>query len=68
MYIFALSKGRLITFAFEDTGFNEKAIELIHKYASVFLEEMGNRIRFSVNEQLIKEIQSNTNLKEYWNE
>lgn len=44
MYIFALANNRTITFAFDDTGFNGKAIELIEKYKDIFIEN-DTRVR-----------------------
>ena len=69
MYIFTLSGGRSITFAFNNTGFNEKAVELIEKYKSGFEENgEGENICFIPSNQLMNDIQSNTNLKGYCNE
>lgn len=69
MYIFALANNRTITFAFDDTGFNGKAIELIEKYKDIFIENDKNgNICFVPNRQSINDMQLNTNLKEYCNE
>lgn len=69
MYIFALANNRTITFAFDDTGFNGKAIELIEKYKDIFIENDKNgNIYFVPNRQSINDMQLNTNLKEYCNE
>lgn len=69
MYIFALANNRTITFAFDDTGFNEKAIELIEKYKDIFIEnDKDGNICFVPNRQSINDMQLNTNLKEYCNE
>lgn len=66
MYIFALANNRTITFAFDDTGFNGKAIELIEKYKDIFIENDKNgNICFVPNRQSINDMQLNTNLKEY---
>lgn len=63
MYIFILANKRTITFAFNDTGFNGKAIELIKKYENNFIRKDGNIYFISINN-----MQLNTNLKEYCNE
>lgn len=69
MYIFALANNRTITFAFDDTGFNGKAIELIEKYKDIFIEnDKDGNICFVPNGQSINDMQLNTNLKEYCNE
>lgn len=69
MYIFALANNRTITFAFDDTGFNGKVIELIEKYKDIFIENDKNgNICFVPNRQSINDMQLNTNLKEYCNE
>jgi FkbH-like protein len=69
MYIFALANNRTITFAFDDTGFNGKAIELIEKYKDIFIEnDKDGNICFVPNRQSINDMQLNTNLKEYCNE
>lgn len=69
MYILTLSGGRTITFTFNDTGFNGKAVALIEKYQNGFIKnEEGEDVCFTPNTQLINEIQHNTNLKEYYNE
>ena len=69
MYIFALANNRTITFAFDDTGFNGKAIELIEKYKDIFIDNDKNgNICFVPNRQSINDMQLNTNLKEYCNE
>lgn len=69
MYIFALANNRTITFAFDDTGFNRKAIELIEKYKDIFVEnDKDGNICFVPNRQSINDMQLNTNLKEYCNE
>lgn len=69
MYIFALANNRTITFAFDDTEFNGKAIELIEKYKDIFIENDKNgNICFVPNRQSINDMQLNTNLKEYCNE
>lgn len=69
MYIFALANNRTISFAFDDTGFNGKAIELIEKYKDIFIENDKNgNICFVPNRQSINDMQLNTNLKEYCNE
>lgn len=69
MYIFALANNRTITFAFDDTGFNGKAIELVEKYKDIFIENDKNgNICFVPNRQSINDMQLNTNLKEYCNE
>ena len=64
-----LANNRTITFAFDDTGFNGKAIELIEKYKDIFIENDKNgNICFVPNRQSINDMQLNTNLKEYCNE
>lgn len=69
MYIFALANNRTITFAFDGTGFNEKAIELIEKYKDIFIENgVDGNICFVPNRQSISDMQLNTSLKEYCNE
>lgn len=69
MYIFALANNRTITFAFDNTGFNGKAVELIEKYKDFFIEnEKDGNICFVPNRQSINDMQLNTNLKEYCNE
>ena len=69
MYIFALANNRTITLAFDDTGFNGKAIELIDKYKDIFIEnDKDGNICFVPNRQSINDMQLNTNLKEYCNE
>lgn len=69
MYIFTLSGGRSITFTFNDFGFNGKAFALIEKYKSGFVKtNKGEDICFIPNIQLMNDMQSNTNLKEYSNE
>ena len=67
IYIFALANKRVITFAFNNTGFNKKAVELIEKYETYFIRKDGS-VLFKSNRQLISYIQQNTNLKEYCNE
>ena len=57
MYIFALANNRTITLAFDDTGFNGKAIE----------NDKDGNICFVPNRQSINDMQLNTNLKEYCN-
>lgn len=69
MYIFALANNRTITFAFDNTGFNGKTVELIEKYKDFFIEnEKDGNICFVPNRQSINDMQLNTNLKEYCNE
>ena len=69
MYIFALANNRTITFAFDNTGFNGKAVELIEKYKYFFIyNEKDGNICFVPNGQSINDLQLNTNLKEYCNE
>ncbi len=68
MYIFALANNRTITFAFDNTGFNGKAVELIEKYKDFFIENENGNICFVPNRQSINDMQLNTNLKEYCNE
>lgn len=67
MYIFALANKRTITFAFTDTGFNGKVVELIEKYENDFIRKDGN-LYFIPSNQSLNEMQLNTNLKEYSNE
>ncbi len=67
IYIFALANKRVITFAFNNTGFNKKAVELIEKYETYFIRKDGS-VLFKSSRQLISYIQQNTNLKEYCNE
>lgn len=68
MYICALANNRTITLAFDDTGFNGKAIELIDKYKDIFIEnDKDGNICFVPNRQSINDMQLNTNLKEYCN-
>ena len=67
MYIFTLANKRTITFAFTDTSFNDKVIELIKKYENSFIRKDGN-ICFILNNQLLNDMQLNTNIKEYCNE
>lgn len=68
MYIFVLANNRTITFAFDNTGFNGKAVELIEKYKDFFIENKNGNICFVPNRQSINDMQLNTNLKEYCNE
>ena len=63
MYIFRLANNRTITFAFNDTGFNGKTIELIKKYENNFIRKDENICLISVDN-----MELNTNLKEYCNE
>lgn len=68
-YIIALSNGKKIIFTFKDMGINEKALALIEKYKSGFLQiDNGQNFRFIPSAQLINDIQLNTNLKAYLNE
>lgn len=68
-YLLALSNGRPITFAFNDTGDNKKVVELIEKYKSGFVKIDGNgSLRFIPDIQLLNDMSSNTNLKEYCDE
>ncbi|MCM1311680.1 MAG: HAD-IIIC family phosphatase [Roseburia sp.] len=67
MYIFSLSDGRPISFTFNETDFNGKAVALIEKYKSGFVKK-GRTLNFTPNVQLINDIQHNTNLNEYRNE
>lgn len=69
MYIFVLSGGRPIPFAFNDTGFNGKTIELMGKYKSSFVKrDKDETVLFVPNSQSINDMQLNTNLKKYCNE
>lgn len=67
MYISTLANRRAITFAFNDTGFNGKVIELIEKYKDNLIRKYGN-IYFIPNNRSLNDMQLNTNLKEYCNE
>lgn len=68
LYISTLAGWRNITFAFNDNGFNGKAVALIKKYKSHFTQDNGNgNICFIPDIQLISDMQLNTNLKEYSN-
>ena len=68
MYIDTLANKRTITFAFDDTGVNGKAIELIEKYKNIFIwNDKEENIFFVPNRQSINDMQLNTNLKEYCN-
>ncbi len=68
MYIYTLSGRRSITFAFNDTGFNGKAIALIEKYKNIFIRINKEKIyAFIPNIQSIRDMQLNTNLKKYCN-
>lgn len=68
-HIYSLANKRTITFAFDDTGFNGKAIELIEKYKDILIKnDKDGYIYFTLNNQPISDIQLNTNLKEYRNE
>lgn len=69
IYISTLAGWRNITFAFNDNGFNGRAVALIDKYKSYFTQDNGNgNICFIPDIQLISDMQLNTNLKEYSNE
>lgn len=69
IYISTLAGRRNITLAFNDNGFNGKAVALIDKYKSHFTKDNGNgNIYFIPDIQLISDMQLNTNLKEYSNE
>ncbi len=68
MYIFALANNRTITFAFDNTGLNGKAVELIEKYNFFIENKKDGNICFVPNRQSINDMQLNTNLKEYCNE
>ena len=68
MYIFALANNRTITFAFDNTGLNGKAVELIEKYNFFVENKKDGNICFVPNRQSINDMQLNTNLKEYCNE
>ena len=69
IYISTLAGWRNITFAFNDNGFNGKAVALIDKYKSHFTQDNGNgNICFIPDIRLISDMQLNTNLKEYSNE
>lgn len=69
IYISTLAGWRNITFAFNDNGFNGKAVALIDKYKSHFTQDNGNgNICFIPDIQFISDMQLNTNLKEYSNE
>ena len=67
IYIFTLANKRTITFAFNDTGFNGKVVELIEKYENNFIRKDEN-LCFISNGQSINDIKLNTKLKEYCNE
>ena len=67
LYLYALASRRTITFSFNDTGFNGKAVELIDKYKSIFINN-DRRIYFQPDIQSIREMRINTNLKEYKHE
>lgn len=69
MYIHTLSGRRSVKFAFNDTGYNGKAVELIEKYKGDFIKgDTDENIYFAPNIQSISDIKHNTNLKEYCNE
>lgn len=69
MYIFTFANNRTITFTFDDTGFNGKAIEFIQKYKNCLIrnDKEGN-IYFIPDTQSINNIRHNTNLKKYCDE
>lgn len=68
IYLSTLSDRRSVTFTFNDTGFNGKAVALIEKYKKNFIRnsEDGN-ICFILNNQSLHDMQFNTNLKKYYN-
>ena len=68
IYILKLANKRTITFAFHDTGFNGKVVELIERYGNSFIRNNNGNICFAPNSQSINDIQLNTNLKEHCNE
>lgn len=65
-HIVTLSGGRSITFTFNDTGLNARAVALMAKYKSGFVKTDEEGIfRFIPDRQLMDSILSDTNLKEY---
>ena len=66
MHIISLAGKRVITFAFINTGYNEKAIALIKKYSDNFIKNDKNEdIIFRPNASLISNMQLNTNLRKF---
>lgn len=66
LYIFSLSNGRAITFTFNDTGCNGRTVALMKKYKNSFRRiGDGDIVSLIRDEQLMKDIQHNTNLKDY---
>lgn len=69
MYIFSLANNRIITFVFNNTGFNRKTVALLEKYKNSFtISDKDKKVYFIPNIQSIKDMRHNTNLKEYRNE
>ena len=68
LYIITLSDKRAITFTFNNTSYNGKAVSLIEKYKNNFIKNKDGNLIFLTNVQSINNIRLNTNLKEYCNE
>lgn len=66
MHIKDLSNGRFMKFAFDDTMYNGRTIDLINKYKNSFVKsESEEYIFFSPSIQSINDMRLNTNLEEY---
>lgn len=67
LYLLEIADGRPISFTFNNTGKNNRAIALVREYQDAFTEDLQEEdcLHFQANTTIIERLQANTNLKKY---